>query len=85
MFLPIFLNIEKVPSGGRAEIENIKIVQCVTFSISLLPPEGTFQPFIPPKLAEEIILLVQFITDLFTEVHTQNTNTPQGDSLLTRK
>ncbi len=26
-----------------------------------------------------------FITDLFTEVHTRNTNTPQGNSLLTRK
>ncbi len=30
----------KVPSGGRAEIKNIKIVQSVTFSISALPPEG---------------------------------------------
>ena len=32
-----------MPSGGRTEIENIKIAQAVMFSISPLPPEGAFQ------------------------------------------
>ena len=32
-----------MPSGGRAEIENPKVYNFFTFSISALPPEGVFE------------------------------------------
>ncbi len=33
-------NIRKVPFGGGAEIENLKVCNFFTFSISAPPPEG---------------------------------------------
>ena len=50
-----------MPSGGRVEIENVKIGYFATFSISARPLEGTFQMLAEVKLKmSQIALFLMF-------------------------
>ena len=73
-------------SSHSASIFNDLLVQQITVNLPvLLRPQSLYKTSDFAEFRTRLNTIFNFITDLFNEVHTQNTDTPQGDSLLTRK